>query len=673
MHIHPLRHPVRAAALAISLVIVAVLIYTKAVGRAANEPTEANVAAMRTAVEKLEHADVAGSMESVTKLLASKPDPMLEHAATILRSQISGEYEQRQAYWLRRKVINTVVLVPDEASLIRAMGAWTEETYFPVLIDDGWFSAMFIDAFGPRRVVHYAATEAVDASGMEKLVRGLARRHGEVMARYYTPKPAPAAMPAAPPGGVVIDAGGTQRGAGLALALGRGEPIVWYSYTGDARATLSHPDAQQLAAEVTDSLGRTGLFSNQSWSGITLAVSLPLVYNAPPASDAESHKAMRPMGLMAFDDLLGRANGIRLGVTGRLTRDAMQANYQAMCSLFLQPKRALLVDDYGRRPGEAFEHYRLELAQELLRGRMKSELLTGEGLTLATYRAAIAPRHDLDLLLINSSGFPARWAISGNENASPDDIPIGRPLAVHMIHSYSAAEPQNPDTIAGRAIAGGAFWYYGSVHEPYLVAFEYPTSIIARALTGTPLAFAAKQLPGHPMYQPWKLTVIGDPLYAFRASPAARLDQLPVIDGAREVTPIEPTLADAPTLSPGQLARAAFNAVADHHAEQLEALPNSLASSHPVTTALVRQQLIVHLRAQLAAGAAAPAADAQRTLTRILQLGCGDSEPLKNALHLWLSAQPNAEQAAAFLRSLSEQTLPDNSKRAIIAALPPNP
>ena len=82
-----------------------------------------------------------------------------------------------------------------------------------------------------------------------------------------------------------------------------------------------------------------------------------------------------------------------------------------------------------------------------------------------------------------------------------------------MIHSFSAADPADPATIAGRWLTQGAFVYYGSVNEPYLLAFR-PASVVAElAAAGVPMAAALRQSEVEPFGRPWRLIYLGDPLY----------------------------------------------------------------------------------------------------------------------------------------------------------------
>ena len=66
----------------------------------------------------------------------------------------------------------------------------------------------------------------------------------------------------------------------------------------------------------------------------------------------------------------------------------------------------------------------------------------------------VDPVNRFGLVLINSSGGPDMFAITGGPGR-PSDVPRGVPAAVAMIHSFSAADPTDPQTIAGRWLARG--------------------------------------------------------------------------------------------------------------------------------------------------------------------------------------------------------------------------
>ena len=55
-------------------------------------------------------------------------------------------------------------------------------------------------------------------------------------------------------------------------------------------------------------------------------------------------------------------------------------------------------------------------------------------------------------MLINSSGGPTEFNLPGGAGQT-GDVPWTAPAAVLMIHSFSAADPLDPGTIAGRWLA----------------------------------------------------------------------------------------------------------------------------------------------------------------------------------------------------------------------------
>jgi hypothetical protein len=100
-----------------------------------------------------------------------------------------------------------------------------------------------------------------------------------------------------------------------------------------------------------------------------------------------------------------------------------------------------------------------------------------------------------------------------------------------MIHSHSAVDPTDPDTIAGRWLALGAFAFFGSVHEPFLDAFRPPGLVAELIAAGFPLVTALRQGPFEPLGRPWRLVYLGDPLYRLEAAgtseeTAARLSRM---------------------------------------------------------------------------------------------------------------------------------------------------
>ena len=185
-----------------------------------------------------------------------------------------------------------------------------------------------------------------------------------------------------------------------------------------------------------------------------------------------------------------------------------------MAALFLRPAEALLWDTYDATG--PWSGYSLFPAAEMLNrsssGPGTTFLRTGTHADLASWHRVVDPRNRFGFVWINSSGSPQMFSIPGGPG-HPADLPAGLPTAVVMIHSFSAADPADPRTIAGRWLSQGAFVYYGSVHEPFLQSFR-PAGLVAEmAAAEVPLSAALRQGEFEPFGRPWRLIYLGDPLY----------------------------------------------------------------------------------------------------------------------------------------------------------------
>jgi hypothetical protein len=82
-----------------------------------------------------------------------------------------------------------------------------------------------------------------------------------------------------------------------------------------------------------------------------------------------------------------------------------------------------------------------------------------------------------------------------------------------MIHSFSAADLSDRQSLAGRWLAQGAFVFFGSVYEPFLIAFRPPRLVADLIEAGAPLVAGLRQGESEPFGFPWRLVYLGDPLY----------------------------------------------------------------------------------------------------------------------------------------------------------------
>jgi len=448
-----------------------------------------------------------------------------------------------------------VVLASDFEAYARAIAQWTDTAFFPVLFQDDLYAPKFIAAFKPAEVLVLNPTPQASRRSLSMAPTVAALRR--TILASWTDEKGKASMPAQPniyelrhrleqigaaPLGVVFGDGESGEMAGaLALAAGRFQPLEYLTrpVVGAAGQPGSEEDYMSLQAalamgrEIRDVLRFWGLSDGQRWAYVTLAGKYPYRYVGPKwdFDETEPNLQFRPMpadgSIYATEDLLGRDDDLlRIAVCGRLMGDYARSSYQAMCSLFLQPESGLLFNTAQTDPKIDREDavYRMDRAAQLLSARLSVTHMHNEGATLDTFRAHSHPWNKDGLVFINASGWPERWkADTHNGQGDVDDFPIGAPTVVNMVHSGSAAELYQPETIAHRSIWGGAYWYFGSSAEPFLSSFQPLNYAVPRMVRGVPLAAALRMLrTGKEFYRPWRLMLVGDPQFCLREQPAVR-------------------------------------------------------------------------------------------------------------------------------------------------------
>nr|MBA2479896.1 hypothetical protein [Planctomycetota bacterium] len=335
-----------------------------------------------------------------------------------------------------------------------------------------------------------------------------------------------------PPGVVFTDWTSGEAAGGLALAAGRFQgletlarpPVGAENNPGGIDHYMSRDGARAWAAEVHRLLGSWGALTDGGLSAATLAGAYPFRYFGQPAGN----------NTYCTDDLLGRDGlGIRVAAVGRLSGDAARSAYQAASALFLQPEAALMFNTYNPDSKSEFGRYRMAAGAERLRARLTVDLTQGGEANIEAFRARVGPWNRWPLVLMNSSGYPTAWSIGGGDGTT-DDFPVGDPCAIHIVHSGSAAEPYDSDTLAGRALWGGAYVYVGSISEPYLSAFQRPDYIAPRLAAGAPFIATCRRRLGQASAGPWRLIAFGDPLFCVRRKPAQRVSAAAVLVDAAE-------------------------------------------------------------------------------------------------------------------------------------------
>ncbi len=426
-----------------------------------------------------------------------------------------------------RQVADIVCLVPDVPTFLDAIAAWDDGHYFPILIEDTEYTPKFLRAFRPAKVVHFptlsdpipadqlwaAAMAAVGRSWVDE------KAGAEALPGDRVPKLSPPATP-----GIVLSEPEAPSLAGaVALAAGRFQPLLLWDVQERVGDVLSMERASALAGEVEamvaalipkyDRLGDECDF-------LTLAGDWPYRFDFQIGEVADLYKSkigFDVRGTAVFDELIGRRGDLlrsRWAYTGRLIGDERASVYRAMCALFLQPDSALLFNGYAQE-NAPWTDYRMEqAAQRLARADLSVVEISGANeANREGWHRTFDPRNRSDLVMINSSGGPDTFNLPGGAGFT-DDVPETDPTAVLMIHSFSAANPYDPNTIAGRWLANGAFIYFGSVNEPLLSAFRSPTLLAELIVEDLPMVTAVRQMPGGELFGiPWRLIYIGDPLY----------------------------------------------------------------------------------------------------------------------------------------------------------------
>jgi hypothetical protein len=343
----------------------------------------------------------------------------------------------------------------------------------------------------------------------------------------------PRSLGATPPGVVISSPGAPMLAGAVALAAGRFQPLLRLDYPRRQAEILSDPEFLAFDAALTGTF--QGRIPNHAALGdgcdfVTLAGDWPYRHR-----DSKGE-------VNAVDDRVFRSVGseFRWAYAGRLMGDARESVYRAMCSLFLQPESAVMFNGYDES-APPWSAYAMGVPAARLSAVLPTAHVWGDRpASVEGWHETFDPANPFGLVLINSHGSPTAFHLRGGPATTPD-IPRGVPSVVLMIHSFSAAEPTDPATIAGRWLANGAFIFFGSMNEPYLASFRTPRLVGELLGEKLPIVAAVRSGQAEPFGKPWRLVFLGDPLYRLKARdrPAARL-------GSWEPTARWPAYAEPP-------------------------------------------------------------------------------------------------------------------------------
>jgi hypothetical protein len=419
------------------------------------------------------------------------------------------------------KVVDQVVLVPDERTYLDEIAKWSADGRWPVLIEDAFYAPMFVRAFAPARVVRRSSvgempTERVER---EKLIastaaEAIADGSADVLDAAAKRGIAPAML-------VVADAGDPAWTAAVALAAGRCAPIhftnTWYGRPDD---TMDAVHVTMLAQE----LERAAEATKRSWKGLGDAIdsfvvcrdiAWKCVPDLPPELRIEIPGGPYPTAPgqpIATLNMLGRhSDGIWWAIGAGIFGNAERSAYVAMCSLFAPRREAWLTNAYDGGPG--WDAYGVEPAARTLEQQgFRVRTWSRADNSLESWRRVVMGGFDCDVLLANSHGVSTQFGLYGGGTATVGDVPLfDRPVAVHLIHSFSLQNPASPASVGCAFIENGAYAYFGSVHEPLLQAFVSPGLLAERSGFLSPFAVSARVYEGG-FARPWRTAAFGDPL-----------------------------------------------------------------------------------------------------------------------------------------------------------------
>lgn len=411
-----------------------------------------------------------------------------------------------------RQVVDVVCLVPDLPTFLEAIEAWDDKYYFPILIDDVEFTLKFLRAFRPTRIVRFPGrgtpgsdeemwNRALIAAGRAWVPEGLPLREqprGDVVPKSLGP---------VPPAVVLSHPGSPSLAGAVALAAGRFQPMLRWQFGKEYEDILTTEEAMKatggLEAEFAASVGHYWELGDDL-DFVTLAGNYPYRFLDNNARNA-------------FDDMILRSypSKVRWGYAGRLIGDSVASVYRAMCSLFLTPKSGLMFNGYDDK-APPWSDFAMTGAAALLNRRLKVAQRGTDRAMINGWHQAFDPVNTHDLLFINTSGGATDFSLFAGSRGQTADVPATGPVAIHIIHSFSAWAPEDPNTIAGRWLANGAFVYYGSMNEPYLQSFRTPNLVASCLDENLPMIAAARKLHFELFGQPWRLLYLGDPLYRIR-------------------------------------------------------------------------------------------------------------------------------------------------------------
>ncbi|MCB9838706.1 MAG: hypothetical protein H6813_05150 [Phycisphaeraceae bacterium] len=422
-----------------------------------------------------------------------------------------------------------VVIVPDTDAYIDAIARWSPEHRYPVLIDDGTPGsrdniARFVKAFGPEKTLLWPGARNHEGDLRDRIES--ANRSAWGADSPESLRDAWTAFGTQPPGVVVASETDPAWPGALALAAGRGQLLFW---VGGDRGVVTRAATMENFKSLDEQIESQFQHCGYTWAqigddidSITLCLSdaPDKVWTTPGKEEA-----------LAITDLIGRFDDGRIYAWAGLVQGTnAESAYRAMSALFLQPQSFWLFNGYGEDPPyDGYTVYPVETALRKLGYRVDS--FNPPRNSIDDWRAATRAPLDAGAIHVNSSG-NRRWFDLHPGRAQTSDIPfLEAPAVVTFIHSFSAKQLSDRDSIARRWLDNGAYAYVGAVDEPFLQGFTPPVYLMQGMFTPVPLGVMIRPN----SEKPWKINTYGDPLITFGPK-AKRTSRIPTLPGAQDLT-----------------------------------------------------------------------------------------------------------------------------------------
>lgn len=424
---------------------------------------------------------------------------------------------------MRIAMVDKVVLVPDTATYLDEISRWTLRGRWPVLIEDEFFTPMFVRAFKPSKIIRRTSIGAMPASVDEKnaLVKKAITQSWTVPgsdANPNTPAEAFASARFEPIGMVFASMSDPAWTAAVALAAGHGQVLSWLEGPFDPPSSTMGPSQfQELSQRIEDAANTTTLgykSLGDAIDAVTICRSMPLKVEVPPGLQWAPPNGSNPKpgeAVAVMDALCRIPDGRRWAIASNIFGDEVRCAYIAMCSLYLSPKSVWMINTY-QNEGEYARYGMTEGSAVLKSAGYETTEFSGAQASVVSWLNLLMGGFKPDVLFMNTMGNSDFFKMWQTIQCYPEDVPmLQHPMAMHLIHSWSLTSAESRDTVGGRWLEHGIYAYAGSVYEPFLVAFVPPSTVATRMANMVPFLVASRWGDG-PIDSVWRVTLFGDPL-----------------------------------------------------------------------------------------------------------------------------------------------------------------